>query len=689
MSINVTLPQLSTLNNTSILSQTNSNFATIQTALTDAVSRSGQSPNNMTSSLDMNNNQIINLPAPSTVNSPARLIDVVSNPTITVPGTGTSGHTVPFLDGNNTWSGTNTFNNTTSIPFVQTGIGAVAKTVDAKLKDFWVSVKDFGAVGDDSTDNTTAFTNAVNAVLANGGGTLFIPHGTYRLASFPTISNSNNINIKGEGAFFGTTFGSTLRHTSTTGDFIIFSNCQQITMEDIYFIPTVRQTSGYQLTFVNQCANSIVRRCRMDFVYNGILIMDSSNINLEYIQLRSFLGTQGILFTGTAAIGSFGLYLDHVTSDQPYPVRSIIFSDIKTWTQSTAFTAGQVINNNGNIYQCTQNGTSSGVGTGPAGFPAGSTPDSVFSTNITDGTCLWKFVCNNSLTWFINDNYANSPTLISCQWLNGAIAVLIQDTANTGTSFPTFFVGFDCGSDHPFAGGYVLNAGFSVILTACFIGSCLTNNGVLASTGFKGELQISNCRIEGNAGNGVLLQNGPQPTLITGSLIANNSGGTSVGLNHGISIAPNASHITIVGNRIGANSLGGNNQGFGIFFNSGSSDFVIIEGNDVSTNVNGGITIGTITGTHNVIKDNPGYNPVGVTAAATMGASPFTVTAGMTPETHYVRQSATNTATVTKGGQQIATLAGATTYYTFELGPNESYVTTWATTAPTFTKDVH
>ncbi len=90
-----------------------------------------------------------------------------------------------------------------------------------------------------------------------------------------------------------------------------------------------------------------------------------------------------------------------------------------------------------------------------------------------------------------------------------------------------------------------------------------------------------------------------------------------------------------------------------------------------------------------VIKDNPGYNPVGVTAAATMGTSPFTVTAGPTPETHYIRQSATNTATITKGGQAMATLAGATTYYTVELGPNESYITTWATTAPTYTKDVH
>jgi len=105
---------------------------------------------------------------------------------------------------------------------------------------------------------------------------------------------------------------------------------------------------------------------------------------------------------------------------------------------------------------------------------------------------------------------------------------------------------------------------------------------------------------------------------------------------------------------------------------------------------NSSVTIANSSATtSNIIINNIGYNPVGVSAAATMGASPTTVTAGASPETHYVRQSATNTATIAKGGQQIATLVGTTTYYTIQLGPGESYVTTWVTTAPTYTKDVH
>jgi hypothetical protein len=110
MSDKITLTNLVNLQNeTTAVNAINANNTVLTTALDNTVSRDGTSPNTMGAVLDMNSNQIINLPAPSTVNSPARLLDVTTNPTIVVPGTGTSGHVVPFLDGTNTWSGSNTF----------------------------------------------------------------------------------------------------------------------------------------------------------------------------------------------------------------------------------------------------------------------------------------------------------------------------------------------------------------------------------------------------------------------------------------------------------------------------------------------------------------------------------------------------------------------------------------------------
>ena len=68
--------------------------------------------------------------------------------------------------------------------FRQTGTGATARTVDAKLKDT-VSVKDFGAVGDGTTDDTAAFQAAINA-----SSVVYVPVGNYKITSKFVITKS-------------------------------------------------------------------------------------------------------------------------------------------------------------------------------------------------------------------------------------------------------------------------------------------------------------------------------------------------------------------------------------------------------------------------------------------------------------------------------------------------------------------
>jgi hypothetical protein len=80
--------------------------------------------------------------------------------------------------------------------FIQEGTGAVQRTVESKLQDV-VSVKDFGAVGDGTSNDTTKVQAAVNAVGA--GGSVYFPKGIYYVTA---LSNAENIVFRGDGATF-------------------------------------------------------------------------------------------------------------------------------------------------------------------------------------------------------------------------------------------------------------------------------------------------------------------------------------------------------------------------------------------------------------------------------------------------------------------------------------------------------
>jgi hypothetical protein len=106
-----------------------------------------------------------------------------------------------------------------SVGFIQAGTGAVATTVQTKLREI-VSVKDFGAVSDGATNNTTFFATAGAA-----SNYLTVSNGTYNLATTPSMGNTAiefgaNTVLNGAG---GTALGYTgftrkqLLHNGTAG----------------------------------------------------------------------------------------------------------------------------------------------------------------------------------------------------------------------------------------------------------------------------------------------------------------------------------------------------------------------------------------------------------------------------------------------------------------------------------------
>jgi hypothetical protein len=84
-----------------------------------------------------------------------------------------------------------------------TPTGAVNRAINLKLAEI-VSVKDFGAVGDGTTDDTAAIQAAINSFCVTssanntGGGTVFFPAGKYRITS--TLLIGYGVTLQGLGA---------------------------------------------------------------------------------------------------------------------------------------------------------------------------------------------------------------------------------------------------------------------------------------------------------------------------------------------------------------------------------------------------------------------------------------------------------------------------------------------------------
>lgn len=157
----------------------------------------------------------------------------------------------------------------TATNFLQAGTGAVSRTVRAKLRDV-VSVKDFGAVGDGTTDDYAAF---VLAIAAAAGKKLIVPAGTYKILYTPPSAFSPPANIVIEGDGIGVT---TLNFTSSSSAFaVLFTMLNDgFTLSNMSISVTEVATQVYGI--VNWSASKLtLERC--DF--NGGTTATGSSLN--------------------------------------------------------------------------------------------------------------------------------------------------------------------------------------------------------------------------------------------------------------------------------------------------------------------------------------------------------------------------------------------------------------------------
>jgi hypothetical protein len=161
----------------------NANFDAIETALENTLSRNGTTPNQMNADLDMNSNGIINL---ASLDVSSLMINGVP---VTTPELNVSevpaqtGHSGKFLQTNGTivsWQ----IPNSTEVTYDAALTGTTIRGLQERLAEK-VSVRDFGAVGDGTTDDTTA----LQAALDSGAGIIYgVPGDTYKITQTGTMT---------------------------------------------------------------------------------------------------------------------------------------------------------------------------------------------------------------------------------------------------------------------------------------------------------------------------------------------------------------------------------------------------------------------------------------------------------------------------------------------------------------------
>jgi len=126
------------------------------------------------------------------------------------------------------------------------------------------NVRDYGALGDDSNDDTAEIQAAVDAAEANGGGTVFIPKGTYKITS-EILNNSNGVRIVGESRS-----GTIIKAYTNTQSVFRFHECDYFALEDLTIFNGITKTGGYGVFFDGTPTQYSVRNLTIENQYYGI-----------------------------------------------------------------------------------------------------------------------------------------------------------------------------------------------------------------------------------------------------------------------------------------------------------------------------------------------------------------------------------------------------------------------------------
>ena len=181
-----------------------------------------------------------------------------------------------------------------------------------------VSVRDFGALGDDSNDDTSAIQAAIDSLDAVQGGTVFFPPGLYKITAGLTITKDFvhllGDNVRGSAIRVQSDVGNvlTVEHETTPGT----SYINGFSMSDLSIRARVEATSGAAL-YLNKVQNAYLSNVSVEDFFGGILIAGGNAIYSTNLHIKSTRTASPVSWSGVKSGSYFAKIVESADGQTP------------------------------------------------------------------------------------------------------------------------------------------------------------------------------------------------------------------------------------------------------------------------------------------------------------------------------------------------------------------------------------
>lgn len=535
------------------------------------------------------------------------------------------------------------------VGFIQAGAGAVTRTVQTKLREIEISVKDYGAVGNSLNNDTTAIQAAIayaellSATSPDRGAVVTFPPGQYLVTATLTVSSSR-VSLRGVGSFHSqiirnTDYGPTITFESQTAGTLNILERMEASGLTLYH----DVSGGIAMTSPHIRCTAVTHGRFIDLDINngayGIYLFGGVDVSIKECDI---IGTNS---TG-ANNATAGITLADA-SESGYSVGSVV--PLPT----------QILIENTEVFGPLNSGWNYGLLINAA-------------EDVTSNNCYY----GNAKIYNVYIEQKNNNKMIlevsfgAGTYIDGAGAdsVHITGAAGNGSAY-IGTISFD-GCDIKGQGGQTPGNGIFVDGTA---------RGGTYSQACR-NLRITGCRIGDYDFNGVWIVGAVNVVMSANMIGGNNYNNTAGG--RGVLLGAAVSRLSMDGGRIGGLPEGNGTsfQTAGIEIVSGATE-VVIGGVDVSNNVTGivdGTPANTTAARTNWVINCKGYNGA---RAPVSPAIPASTVSQYNPTGSPAFLSIFN-GTVTDIKLNGTTIQGSTGAQ-FQVGPGD-YVTMTYTVAPSW-----